>query len=230
MAREIALTKGRVAIVDDEDFDALSAYRWSAATAKSKNSKHTYASRRGAKSPIYMHREILGAPKGLRVDHINGDGLDNRRCNLRLCTNSQNLANQMAVRNPTGFKGVTPAWAGRWRAQGHNRKALGTFDTVEEAARAYDDYARSAFGAFARLNFPRPGELGCAPEERMESIGEMTWLRANAPGGWIDDLRVALKVIAEMPIPEQDNLIAANMRRVARDALDALCHPLSKAS
>jgi hypothetical protein len=102
-----------------------------------------------------MHRLIMAAPDGIGVDHINGDGLDNRRANLRLASQRDNSAN-MAVRasSATGFKGVS--WKRRnrkWQAQ-IGRTYLGIFASAEEAARAYDHAAREAWGEFAHLNFP----------------------------------------------------------------------------
>jgi hypothetical protein len=104
-----------------------------------------------------MHRLIARPPSHLEVDHRNGDSLDNRRKNLRICTRSENQWNRLpSSRNRTGYKGVkrqtkSPRWMARitvrWR-----EIYLGTFDTPEEAARAYDASARHFFGPFARLN------------------------------------------------------------------------------
>ena len=103
-----------------------------------------------------MHRVILNAPPGREVDHINRNGLDNRRSNLRLATHAQNEANKP----PRGeYKGAY--WckkSGRWRASirvDGRLRHMGRFATREEAARVYDDAALEAFGEFAYLNFPR---------------------------------------------------------------------------
>jgi len=105
-----------------------------------------------------MHTFLTGWPM---VDHRNGNGLDNRRANLRPATKSQNGANRLiAASNKSGFKGVDLK-KGRWRAQIKvvgSKIHLGYFDLAEEAARAYDMAAIEAFGEFATLNFPSPGQ------------------------------------------------------------------------
>lgn len=107
----------------------------------------------------YLHRTIMRAPKGSQVDHINGDRRDNRRCNLRVCTQAQNLWNNgKKAHNKSGFKGVYfCGQTQRWRAEIRVNKRcikLGRFDTPELAAAAYDSAARLHHGQFARLNFP----------------------------------------------------------------------------
>src|SRR5690348_10789113 len=105
MAKSISLTQGKSALVDDEDYEYLNQWKWHAY-----RSKHTwYASRKGSdhKTHIDMHRMIMCAAAGVLVDHINRDGLDNRRKNLRLCTVGQNNHNRGINKNSkTGYKGV----------------------------------------------------------------------------------------------------------------------------
>lgn len=155
MTREITLTRGFVAIVDDEDFDTLSMHRWHA------SGSHTvYAARMVDRKFIYMHREVVKAPKGVPVDHANRLTLDNRRANLRPCTVSQNVANRV-LRSRSGFRGAY-AHRRRWRAQikvDGSMVRLGSFETPHEAALAYDEAAFAHFGEFAVLNFPRPAHL-----------------------------------------------------------------------
>ena len=102
-----------------------------------------------------MHREILNSPRGSQVDHINGNGLDNRRQNLRICSFKQNHLNSRP-KNGGRFKGVFITPAGNWTAKiGFNGRLihLGTFNKIEIAALEYDKAAKILFGEFARLNF-----------------------------------------------------------------------------
>jgi hypothetical protein len=104
-----------------------------------------------------MHRVVIGAPPHLQVDHINRDPLDNRLCNLRLCTQSQNNANQTFRKNKTGFLGVYCNRGGRYRVGvkcDGKYLHLGTFDHLIEAARIRDGFVLARFGEFATLNFP----------------------------------------------------------------------------
>jgi len=156
----IPLTQGKVAVVDDCDAH-LARYRWCVHF----NGRAWYAKRRaicpdGRSIIVRLHRVILDIKDpSIEVDHINRDGLDCRRCNLRLATHAQNAVNSPPCRrNTSGFKGVS--WdktRGQWQAgivTAGRRKALGRFSRIEDAARAYDDAARRVHGAFAWLNFP----------------------------------------------------------------------------
>ncbi len=153
--RYIALTKGKFAIVDKADYEWLSEYTWQAAHNGTKFYATTKKKRNGT---IWMHRLIMNAPKGMVVDHINGNGLDNRRCNLRLCTRQQNAYNSKRCKGTSKYKGVHFERAtGKWRAtitcKGEHYN-LGLYDNEVEAARAYDRKAIELFGEFAYLNFP----------------------------------------------------------------------------
>jgi HNH endonuclease len=113
--RIINLTKGYVAIVDDDDFERVNMHSWCASNA-SKNNNVPRAEARINKKLVRMHRFILSAPKGSYVDHVNHNTLDNRKENLRLCTNQENCRNaQKPKSNSSGYKGVS-AYSGRWRA------------------------------------------------------------------------------------------------------------------
>lgn len=154
---EIALTKGYVALVSAPAPISVSEYSWCALTGANGN---VYAARRGPRGKlILMHREILDAPFGLEVDHINGNTLDNCNCNLRLATHRENSYNRAAHRDGSSrFKGVS--WSRdrrKWLAkidQGAKQKYLGLYSDEVAAALAYDQAARQMFGQFARLNFP----------------------------------------------------------------------------
>jgi hypothetical protein len=158
--KEIALTRGLTAIVDEEDFDRLIGFKWYAAT---NSSGGRYARRslydQGIRGWVFMHQEIMPPRLGLEIDHKNCDGLDNRRENLRYATRAQQQANRRPW-GSSGLRGVRfdPNSPLRpWRAKiALNRtvRRLGSFASKEEAARAYDAAAILIHGEFARLNFP----------------------------------------------------------------------------
>jgi hypothetical protein len=158
--KKIPLTQGKFALVDDSDFKWLNQWKWFAL-----KTRHTYYAARslhmssGTTRPIYMHREITKPLGGLMVDHISRDGLDNRKCNLRQATGTQNQANRGRIKNSkSGYKGVT--WNkihNKWHTKiGHKGKTIwiGRFSCLIKAARAYDIAAIKYYGDFAGLNFP----------------------------------------------------------------------------
>lgn len=153
--REIVLTKGKVAIVDDSDYEWLNQWKW---YAQACGNRYYAARRNGRKNGhklLLMHRVVLDAPPSKDVDHVNGNTLDCRRSNLRLCTESQNLHNRGKVssRNTSGYKGVYPDRpTGKWRTRIMvNRKIieLGLFETPEAAAEAYKKAAIKHVGEFS---------------------------------------------------------------------------------
>jgi hypothetical protein len=159
MAKEIILTQGKVAIVDDEDFDYLNQWKWYA----SKDRYKFYAVRnitisKGKQKSISMHRLISNnINTKMHTDHLNGNGLDNRKINLRICTHSQNLMNSKLRKDSTsGFKGVTYCKRNNKYASviKLNRKLiwLGYFIDPIDAARAYNDAALKYHGEFAHIN------------------------------------------------------------------------------
>jgi hypothetical protein len=138
-------------MVDDADYEWLSQWKWYALCPK-RGGIYANSGPHGL-----MHRLIMSPPPGMEVDHVNGDGLDNRRGNLRICTKSGNQRNQRPQSRPQSsrFKGVHRNgrnWGAQIKVNGH-KMHLGTTRIEEEAARLYDQAARQHFGEFARTNF-----------------------------------------------------------------------------
>lgn len=161
MTREIALTQGKVALVDDADYELVSRYRWNVTDS---GYAHTILYERGKYAGyLRMHRLILGLGPREIADHINGDRLDNRRCNLRRCNYSQNSMNRRKMRGATSqYKGVI--WNPEqktWDANiypNNTHKRLGHYHDEEAAARAYDAAATQLYGDFAKVNFAQGRE------------------------------------------------------------------------
>ncbi len=153
--KEIILTKGQIAVVDDEDWERLIYFRWHLIDTRGMK----YARRHFLKSEQktggeYMHRAILTPPTGLFVDHLNGNGLDNRRVNLRLATTQENGRNRKrATNNRSGKTGVYfRANHNRWYADikiGGKKIALGTFERLDDAVAARIE-AEKQYGFYAR--------------------------------------------------------------------------------
>lgn len=149
------------AFIDDEDFSKVMKHKWYVDECGKNSYARTfisYKSKSGWRTrSCSMHRMLLKPPEKFDVDHINGNGLDNRRSNLRICTREQNLRNRK-INKTKGVKGVH--WhetAEKWCAQiTHNGKCqhIGLFQDRDEAAKAYDNKAKELFGEFANLNFP----------------------------------------------------------------------------
>lgn len=159
--KEIQLSNGGVSLVDDDDFDFVNRHRWH----RKDSHGNSYAKGCVNGASTYIHRLLISAQPGQEVDHRNGNGLDNRRSNLRIASVSQNHTNTNA-RGLSGLKGVYKTWrinrdgkkqwASRWSAKiGVNGEHifLGTHATKEEAALAYDAAALKFYGEFARTNF-----------------------------------------------------------------------------
>lgn len=158
--KRIPLTQGKEALVDDEDYEAVSAFKWFA--TQSRPGSLWYAARwvyqDGERIRIWLHRELMNLPDDLDVDHIDRDGLNNQRNNLRPATTFQSAANK-SIRsdNTTGYRGVYAHRNGRFYVyvqHNHDKRYVGAFATAIEAAHAWDAVAKELFGEFAALNFP----------------------------------------------------------------------------
>jgi hypothetical protein len=153
--KKIPLSQGKFAIVDDEDYKELNKYKWWV----NKNNNVWYAKRttwNGRRNLILMHRYILGVSKNLFCDHINGNGLDNRKENLRVCTMGENFKNTKKRANCKNvYKGVYKQKSGKWRVTlfvNGKSKHIGQFIDIKNAAQAYNDAAKKYYGEFAFLN------------------------------------------------------------------------------
>ena len=147
---------GYFVVIDGDDLDRVNLYRWSLLVPNPCCPHGAYAQawvkdQHGVKSRMTLHRFLMDAPPGQSVDHINGDGLDNRRCNLRLVTREQNQRNRRA-RDGRRHKGITQTPAGEWRArievEGRSRH-LGVFETPEAANFAHYKASVELFGFYA---------------------------------------------------------------------------------
>ena len=155
----IELTQGKVAIADAEDFQWLSEFKWHA----HERGRSWYARRAASKKTIFMHRAILehhgyDLTSG-EVDHINGDGLDNRKSNLQVISHAENIRkSRVQINNKSGFRGVS--WHKgdrRWQVVievDNIKNYIGSFRSKIAAALAYDRAAKKCFGKFAKLNLP----------------------------------------------------------------------------
>lgn len=159
--KRIQLTQGQFAIVDDDDYERLASFKWYAAWAH--HTRSFYAVRHstsvnGGSRTILMHREVVSAPDGSLVDHINHCTLDNRHSNLRICSCAENTRNRRKRRDgvSSSFKGVTRRTdSNKWQARiciGGKNQSLGSFTSELEAALAYNAAARELHGEFALTN------------------------------------------------------------------------------
>lgn len=176
MPREIPLTKGYVTIVDDCDYDELMKYNWHAQVVTRKLKTTVYAARgvsgnfiskfgkKYKSKKVLMHTHLMGIRDGFMPDHVSRDSLDNRRCNLRWATRSENCQNKkISTKTMSSARGVFQNVCGNWRAtitaNGVTHR-LGTYKTREEAAKKYDDAATELHGRFAVINSELPQNGG----------------------------------------------------------------------
>lgn len=156
MVREILLTQGKIALVDDADYAAVRAIDWIAHVLS--HTTYAVATIPGGKAKFTgLHNFLMSPPPGLLVDHINRNGLDCRRSNMRLADTYQNAFNRVVRTGASGYRGVVVKQNGAafasLRAYGvvHRR---GPFPNAAEAAKAYDELCREHHGEFGVLNFP----------------------------------------------------------------------------
>lgn len=157
--KTIPLTQGYITVVDDDVYEWAKKFNW--CVMRRNQLRHVMAhgkATKGGRKTLYLHRIISGAKSGEIVDHVNGDGLDNRKSNLRICTRRQNTLNQRKhVEASSQFKGVTlrkdkNLWQAYITVSG-KRKHLKYWLNEIDAAKAYDAAAKKYFGEFASLNF-----------------------------------------------------------------------------
>ena len=152
--KEITLTKGYKTIVDDDDYEAVSQYKWNVLVAKHTVYARRYVPGNGNKGSQFLHHFLLGCK---RVDHIDRNGLNNCRNNLRPATVQQNACNKISVGGTSQYKGVylnRKAWRAMIRID-KKKVHIGSYKTEIEAAKAYDAMAIKIQGEFARPNFPK---------------------------------------------------------------------------
>lgn len=153
--KEIPLTRGLMTLVDDEDYEPLNQRKWCAWW--SKGSQSYYAEGFIDGKVVLMHQHLMRELPGKVVDHVDHDGLNNQRYNLRKCSNSQNTANsRLNVTNKSGYKGVTwDKYKQKWVSQimvNYKHIHLGRFEKIEDAATAYDKAAIMYFSRYALTN------------------------------------------------------------------------------
>lgn len=208
----VELTRGYKTKVSLADRERVGRFKWLAS-----GGDEPYAARHhrvsGSQITILLHRFLVDASPGEEVDHINGDRMDNRAENLRVCSHQENSQNtRIPSHNTSGFKGVCRSSNGkRWRAyivMDGKQSHLGTFDTPEEAARRYDKSAVANFGRFARLNFAVLGVLDDGdPEERHLGIAAgFAWREHAAATIVYTDLGMSSGMIAGVSDSEEKGI------------------------
>lgn len=164
--KTIPLTQGKYAIVDDEDYEYINKWKWHAR----KDKRNFYAARgvvvdrkKHRVKLFFIHNEIMKPKDGMLVDHVDHDGLNNKRNNLRICTDIENRMNRRKCPTVKGkkcsskYKGVCLKGKKWFSYIGGKKKykCIGLFDNEIDAAKAYDEFAKIMYGRFANLNFPQ---------------------------------------------------------------------------
>jgi hypothetical protein len=153
LVKRIKLTRNLFVLVDNDDFKILSRFNWQA--DPNRNKTKYYARRnngynnKGTRLKMPMHRQIMKCPSGYEVDHINGDTLDNRKINLRVCSHLKNIQNQKSRGGKSIYRGVTKHHDGNWRARitvNYKRISLGVFKTQENAYEAVKKAQEKYYG------------------------------------------------------------------------------------
>jgi hypothetical protein len=208
-SRAIPLSRGLFATVDAADYDWLMQWRWSTHASKNRAGRYSYAAVRTWRDERWrstlMHRAITRPESGFVVDHINGDGLDNRRSNLRICTVSQNNSNRRGALVPQSsrFKGVKRrqgTHAKPW-AVSYRDRYIGIFESEEDAARAYDAAAKADQPDFCLLNFDESGKeqlrtVEHTPAPAFRAASGVEGVQFSRTRGWILDMRMPSLEIA----------------------------------
>ncbi len=166
--KKVLLTKGEIALVDDDMYEYLNQWKWCVLKTKTNNFyavRNIYIGNNYRGKLIYMHRLIMNTPKDMGTDHINHNSLDNRRKNLRWAHTKQNMRNQIKTHGSSKFKGACwdkqcKKWASSIQIKGKQCYHK-NFNSEIDAAIYYDSLARKYYGEFACFNFPRKGERSC---------------------------------------------------------------------
>jgi len=198
MMKNISLSQGKMAFVDEQDVDFLNQWKWTYRAGKGTG----YAYRKERQKDVYMHRAILDPPLDMEVDHINGNGIDNRRCNLRICTHKENGRNQhKRMLTTSRYQGVCwnerlHYWVARIVKDGLDYW-LGCFESEEEAAIAYNQKAVILHGKFASLN-PVSDRSPVLPPPRKQANKTSSYVGVSwspKPQCWRAEIRVNYKLI-----------------------------------
>jgi NTP pyrophosphatase (non-canonical NTP hydrolase) len=184
--KQIELTQGEYAIVDDEDFEEMNKFKWHYAGGYARRNKKLSSGKRGME---FLHRLVAKTPENMYTDHINGNTLDNRRSNLRNVTRSQNAKNARKKAESTSkYKGVSyfkrdadsiGKWMAKIQVDGEVKK-LGYFNSEIEAAIAYNDAAKKHHGEYAVLNVVKKMDMYEYQKRASRTIPKEKWFATKA--------------------------------------------------